>query len=225
MFDWAKLRNIHKSFLDSIIVELCLPQSLIPKSILFQILEEAFEESSRDTKLFPQGLWDAIGDLGVSVSFAISVIETGSERFLTMNSCAGFPTQVIVKLQELLESPLLGADRTDWLKLPRKMPEAFEHWVDAQILSEKASRDYTRFKDIIHPLSQASDDHVLKNMWKIINFVSQCTEFDRFHYLTYFTRQELSSRCWDDRRRAMAAHRGLGSGSTMACTLLLRFLY
>ena len=65
VFDWAKLRNIHKSFLDSIIVELCLPQSLIPKSILFQILEEAFEESSRDTKLFPQGLWDAIGDLSV----------------------------------------------------------------------------------------------------------------------------------------------------------------
>ena len=65
-FDWAGLRAVHKSFLDSIIVELCLPQSEIPQQILYQILHDAMEESPRDSRRFPQAVWDAIGDLSVS---------------------------------------------------------------------------------------------------------------------------------------------------------------
>ena len=64
-FDWMQLKAIHKSFVDSIIVELCLPDSPIPKPILIQLLGEATEESPKDAKRFSQALWDAIGDLSV----------------------------------------------------------------------------------------------------------------------------------------------------------------
>ena len=64
-FDWAKLKPIHKSFLDSLIVELCLPNSRIPKQVLYQLLHEAMEESPKDAKQFSQAVWDAVGDLSV----------------------------------------------------------------------------------------------------------------------------------------------------------------
>ncbi|OBZ71054.1 GTPase-activating protein gyp1 [Grifola frondosa] len=62
IFDWGGLKQIHKSFLDSIIVELCLPQSGIPRHILCQILGEAIEECPRDAKRFSQEVWNAVGD-------------------------------------------------------------------------------------------------------------------------------------------------------------------
>jgi len=67
LFDWASLRAMHKSFLDSIVVELCLPNSKYSKQILLQLLDEAATESPKETKRFPQALWDAVGDFSVSV--------------------------------------------------------------------------------------------------------------------------------------------------------------
>lgn len=68
MFDWASLKAMHKSFLDSIVVELCLPNSKYSKQIMLQLLEEATTESRKETKRFPQALWDAVGDFSVGVS-------------------------------------------------------------------------------------------------------------------------------------------------------------
>jgi hypothetical protein len=67
-FDFTYLKDVYKSFLDSIIVELCLPQTAVPKRILFQILHEAVDEAPREAKRFPQTVWDAAGDLGVCAS-------------------------------------------------------------------------------------------------------------------------------------------------------------
>ena len=67
VFDWESLREACKSFLDSIIIELCFPRGPYPKHILFQLLHDAVEESPRDTTRFTQGLWDAVGDLSVSL--------------------------------------------------------------------------------------------------------------------------------------------------------------
>lgn len=66
VFDWAGLRDACKSFLDSIIIELCFPRAPYPKQILYQILHDAVDESPREAKRFPQMLWDAVGDLSVS---------------------------------------------------------------------------------------------------------------------------------------------------------------
>jgi hypothetical protein len=65
VFDWAGLKGVYKSFLDSIILELCLPNSSISHRILLQILGEAATESPKEARRFPQALWDAVGDLSV----------------------------------------------------------------------------------------------------------------------------------------------------------------
>ena len=70
LFDWTSLKMMHKSFLDSIVVELCLPNSPYSKQIMLQLLEDATTESPKETKRFPQALWDAVGDFSVSVPYA-----------------------------------------------------------------------------------------------------------------------------------------------------------
>jgi hypothetical protein len=70
-FDWGALREACKSFLDSIIIELCFPRAPYPKQILYSILHDAVEESPREANRFPQALWDAAGDL--SVGFSVSL--------------------------------------------------------------------------------------------------------------------------------------------------------
>jgi hypothetical protein len=67
MFDWTALREAYKSYVDSIVIELCLPNSQYPKYILARILEDATQEAPRETKRFPQALFDALGDLAVNI--------------------------------------------------------------------------------------------------------------------------------------------------------------
>ncbi|KIP10936.1 hypothetical protein PHLGIDRAFT_125248 [Phlebiopsis gigantea 11061_1 CR5-6] len=140
VFDWGQLKSVHKSFLDSIIVELCFPQSLIPKAVLLGILSEAIDETPRDAKRFPQALWDAMGDLSMSV-----------------------------QLQELLESPLLSEEGQNWLKEPREKQEDYLEWEDAQIFSLNASKDIDAYKDFLVPLTKTREKHVLETVWKYIN--------------------------------------------------------
>jgi len=66
VFDWSGLKDACKSFMDSIIIELCFPGAPYPKRILFQVLHDAVDESPREAKRFPQKMWDAVGDLSVS---------------------------------------------------------------------------------------------------------------------------------------------------------------
>jgi hypothetical protein len=52
------------------------------------------------------------------------------------------------------------------------MPEEYELWIDAQILSSKASAEIANYKDSIFPLEKTRQAVVLDNMWKFINLVS-----------------------------------------------------
>jgi hypothetical protein len=80
---------------------------------------------------------------------------------------------VSVKLQQLLEAPLLGPEGDAWKNSPRtEMPEGYETWMDAQIDSEAAAGKYANFKDIIFPLEKTKNKVVLENMWKYVNLVS-----------------------------------------------------
>lgn len=163
-FDWAGLKDACKSFLDSIIIELCFPRVPYPKRILYHILHDAVDESPREAKKFPQSMWDAIGDLSVSLY---------SRRYLrccTQRVSQPF-TQISLELQDLLESPLLGPQGEKLRTLPRQMPEQYERWLDAQIYSKQASESYANFKDLINPLERTKDPSVLDNMWKFINLV------------------------------------------------------
>ena len=88
LFDWTSLKTMHKSFLDSIVVELCLPNSRYSKQILLQLLDEAATESPKETKRFPQALWDAVGDFSVGVPpiTVLRALNRPSRILLTGNS-------------------------------------------------------------------------------------------------------------------------------------------
>jgi hypothetical protein len=73
IFDWEAVREACRSFLDSIVIELCFPGASYPKHTLYQILHDSIEESPKDAKRFPQTLWNAVGDLSVN-SFSSSRI-------------------------------------------------------------------------------------------------------------------------------------------------------
>jgi hypothetical protein len=79
---------------------------------------------------------------------------------------------VTLDLQERLERPLLGPGAAGWKDQPREMPEEYEKWVDAQIISEEASRHIANYKDVISPLTKTRDKNVLETMWKCVDLVS-----------------------------------------------------
>ena len=79
VFQWSQLKALQKSFLDSIVVELCLPNSRFPDNILHLLLRDAIDEASqKEQSVFPQALWDTIGDL--SVSFSCRGVKTSQSR-------------------------------------------------------------------------------------------------------------------------------------------------
>ncbi|THH29850.1 hypothetical protein EUX98_g4322 [Antrodiella citrinella] len=139
-FEFASMKLLHKSFLDSIIIELCLPNPSYPRHILYMLLQEAMEESPRDLKRFHQLLWDAVGDLSDTV-----------------------------KLLEMLEGVLLSPEGEKWKQEPQEKPEHYEEWLDAQWLSAKACAKIVNWRDIIFPLERTKTPNTLKNMWKAIN--------------------------------------------------------
>ena len=68
VFNWSQLKTLQKSFLDSIVVELCLPNSRFPDNILYLLLRDAIDEANKKEQgVFPQVLWDAVDDLSVSL--------------------------------------------------------------------------------------------------------------------------------------------------------------
>lgn len=141
-------------------MELCFPQSLIPKAVLLGILSEAIDETPRDAKHFPQALWDAMGDLSVSP-------DTYTETHESLIRC-----KMSVQLQELLESPLLSEEGQNWLKEPREKQEDYLEWEDAQIFSLTASKDIDAYKGFLVPLNKTREKHILETVWKYINLVS-----------------------------------------------------
>ncbi|KAK7035444.1 hypothetical protein VNI00_011737 [Paramarasmius palmivorus] len=140
IFDWQEVREACRSFLDSIVVELCFPRAPYPKAILYQILHDAVDEAPKEARRFPQALWDAVGDLSW-----------------------------VVQLQTNLETPLLHPDAKDIVNQPREMPAEFQDWVDAQLYSEVAAQKSASFKDHIFPLERTKKAEVLNNMWKTVN--------------------------------------------------------
>ena len=63
---------------------------------------------------------------------------------------------------------------------PRKMPERYELWLDAQIYSKQASDSYRNFQETISPLESTRSQVVLDRMWKVIEMVrfKMCHSFE-----------------------------------------------
>ena len=161
MFDWAALRDAYMSYVDSIVIELCLPNSQYPKYILARILEDAMEEAPRERKRFPKALFDALGDLAVNV-------HSNSTPDSLTEQCYD---QVALQLQETLDAPLLGPQGEKWRNQPRVVPEELSLWVEAQSLSEEASRKIGKNLNNIFPLERTKESGVVDAMWTRINDV------------------------------------------------------
>ncbi|KAF7305999.1 hypothetical protein HMN09_00754400 [Mycena chlorophos] len=140
VFDYAALKAAGKSFIDSIILEICFPGGHYPQMLLMQLLHEGVEEAPKDSKRFPQTLWDALGDLSD-----------------------------VVRLHGMLETPLLDPEFKEFLAAPAEKLPGYDAWYDAVMLSLKATEEVTAFKDIIFPLAKAKKKPVLESMWKAIN--------------------------------------------------------
>jgi hypothetical protein len=161
MFNWTALRGAYKSYVDSIVIELCLPNSRYPKYILARILEDATEEAPRERRRFPQALFDALGDLAVNIHANSTPDSLTEQRY----------DQVALQLQETLEAPLLGPQGERWRNQPRDVPEELSLWIEAQSLSEDASRKIGRNLNIIFPLERTKESGVVDVMWTRINDV------------------------------------------------------
>lgn len=76
-----------------------------------------------------------------------------------------------MQLQEILEAQLLGPQGEQWRKQPRSVPEEFTRWIEAQSLSEEASRGLGNKLNIIFPLENTMKKDVVNAMWIRINDV------------------------------------------------------
>lgn len=76
-----------------------------------------------------------------------------------------------MQLQETLYAPLLGPQGEKWRNQPRAMPEELRLWIEAQSLSEDASRKLGRNLNNIFPLEITKDSRVVDAMWTCVNDV------------------------------------------------------
>ncbi|KAJ7072063.1 hypothetical protein C8F01DRAFT_1102364 [Mycena amicta] len=140
VFDYEALKAAGKSFIDSIILEICFPEGHYDPMLLMQLLHEGVDEAPKDSKRFPQALWDALGDLSDAV-----------------------------RLLSMLETPLLDPAFVQYKAAPADKLPGYDSWYDAMMLSLKATEEVTAFKDIIFPLAKAKKKPILDSMWKAIN--------------------------------------------------------
>ena len=65
----------------------------------------------------------------------------------------------------MLEGILLGPEGEKWKQEQRKMPEAYEAWVDAQIFSAQATALWDVYSDLIFPLEATTKRSVVDQFW------------------------------------------------------------
>ncbi|KAF9501917.1 hypothetical protein BDN71DRAFT_1438656 [Pleurotus eryngii] len=142
VFDWAglKIKDACKSFIGSIVIELCFPDGPYPTGVLFQLLHDAVEEAPHHAKRFPQALWDSVGDLAISV-----------------------------ELLSLMEAPLLSPEASGWRNSRRPAPAVYDEFLDAQRYSLEATKDTANWRDLVSPLEKTKMPHLLESMWKTVN--------------------------------------------------------
>lgn len=150
---------MYKSFLDSTIIELCLPGSQFTPQSLYACLNAIESESKKDLKRCPQIMWDAVGDLAVR------------RLSLLANHAAETVLQEAVRLLDLMETPLLNAEGDLRLGDDPEKPLEFALWDEAQAVSVHAALQYSGFVNLVHPLTNLKDKSTLEKAWDRINAV------------------------------------------------------
>jgi hypothetical protein len=105
-------------------------------------------------------------------------------------------------MQETLVAPLFGPQGEKWQNQSRAVPEELTLWIEAQSLSEDASRRLGRNLDNIFPLERTMESRVVDAMWTRINDVGT---FENLSMTTLMHTTDIQSR-----------HQN-GLGHTVAC--------
>jgi hypothetical protein len=72
--DDKNVRNVTRSFVDCIVIELVLPNSKFPEAVLYQVLQDALQESPNQARRFTAPLFEALGDLSVRDQAAMLLV-------------------------------------------------------------------------------------------------------------------------------------------------------
>ena len=96
-----------------------------------------------------------------------------------------------MQLQETLDAPLLGPQGEKWRNQPRAVPEELKLWIEAQSLSEDASRKFGRNLNDIFPLERTKESRVVDAMWTHINDVGT---FESLSMTTLMHTSDVQSR-------------------------------
>jgi len=79
-----------------------------------------------------------------------------------------------VEMHQLLEVPLLIPEADEWKEELWQMPQEFDAWRDAQMMSLKASEKIRNIQDVVFPLAKTFRKAVLDNLWIRIDQVESC---------------------------------------------------
>ncbi|KAG8923059.1 hypothetical protein FRC02_011431 [Tulasnella sp. 418] len=140
-FKQSECMGAIKSLIDTIVMELVLPDSEYPLHILLTCLKESLDANPQEAKRrFNQSLYNAIGDLSESVRF-----------------------------YDMLDTALVGPESVQWKTTIPPYTDAFDAYLDAEWLSIKASRDNKSLRELVSPLKKSQDPKVLEQIWKNIN--------------------------------------------------------
>lgn len=142
--DATAIRALHRSLIDTIIVELVLPNSRYEPHILVAVLRDALETTPKEgTNKFSQGVFDALGNFAALIEF-----------------------------KDILLGPLHGEEGAKVLKMPRKEAAGeINEFFDAINLSLKASSLSSRWQSWAFPLDKTRSKDKLDELWKHINTV------------------------------------------------------
>lgn len=91
-----------------------------------------------------------------------------------------------VEMQQLLEAPLLIPEANEWKEEMWQMPQEFDTWRDAQMMSLKASEEIANIQDIVFPLTKTFRKAVLDSLWIRIDQVRNC-RYTNICVLTYIS--------------------------------------
>ncbi|KAF8747659.1 HicA toxin of bacterial toxin-antitoxin, partial [Rhizoctonia solani] len=149
--------KLHKSLVDTIIIEMVFPQARYELSILMLCLRDAIALGNyKTTDRFDQSVFDAIGDLSVRVSL---------RPFLPAFECSTL--QVTLQLLDMIEAPISNPEARAWrAQQPTSMTDAFSATYRA---SMSAASHVAGIENLVEPLTKTKTPAVLEKIWETIN--------------------------------------------------------
>ncbi|KAL5528321.1 hypothetical protein ACEPAF_7457 [Sanghuangporus sanghuang] len=136
-FENSEIKRMYKSFLDSAIIELCLPGSKFSPQALYFCLHTTQEETPKLLRRCPQLMWDAVGDLAEAV-----------------------------RLLDAMETPLISRMADEETEGNFSLSNECARWSEAQEKSVRSAMQYSNFVNLIHPLENLKVKEKLDAIWK-----------------------------------------------------------